>query len=397
MKLFRFAATGAFSGFLALALSSTALAQDIDAVLERFRQVVAEQGSTIDWESSADFTAPDGRGGVELEGVTITTGDAPVEIDTLQLIAISEVSEGYRIENIVMPRYEHSEDEGEAIITDVSLDGVVLSPEGQENALGTTFFYDGLRVGELTLSSEGSEVFSLSGLTVSLMMPEGSDGMVFQGEAESFQASLAQAEDPAVREAAEAMGYSEITGSLAIAGSWTPESGELTLSQYDLTVDDAGTLGITMEIGGYTTEFLQSLREVQAQMAASPDADNSAQGLAILGLMQQLTFTTARIDFTDDSLTERVLQYVADSQGSTPSAVANQAKALVPFAMMQLNNQELTQMVTAAVNSFLDNPGSLSIIAQPANAVPFAMIMAGAMSAPQALPQQLGVRVIANE
>ena len=45
--------------------------------------------------------------------------------------------------------------------------------------------------------------------------------------------------------------------------------------------------------------------------------------------------------------------------------IANQAKAIVPFLMAQLNNPELTTEVTAAVGKFLDDPKSLEIAAEP--------------------------------
>jgi hypothetical protein len=193
------------------------------------------------------------------------------------------------------------------------------------------------------------------------------------------------------------MGYQQLAGFLEMAGSWNQTDGHLALSQFDINVEDAGTFGISLDLGGYTPELMASLRKLQAQMAANPDGDNSAAGIAMLGLLQQMTFQSARIEFTDDSLTSRALDLVASQQGAKPADVANQAKALVPFAMMQLNNPELTQMVTQAVSSFLDNPQNLAIIAQPPAPIPFALIAAGAMGAPQTLPQQLGVKVVANE
>ena len=53
-------------------------------------------------------------------------------------------------------------------------------------------------------------------------------------------------------------------------------------------------------------------------------------------------------------------------------------------------------MVTEAVNTYLDNPGNLTISAEPENPVPFPMIMGAAMGAPNTLPDVLGVTVEAN-
>ncbi|TIX49334.1 MAG: hypothetical protein E5V33_30185, partial [Mesorhizobium sp.] len=148
----------------------------------------------------------------------------------------------------------------------------------------------------------------------------------------------------------------------------------------------------------YTLDFIKSLQEMQKKMAAQPEgADNSAQGMAMLGLLQQLSFNSASIRFDDDSLTNKVLDYVGKQQGMSGKDIANQAKAIVPFGMAQLNNPELTAEVTAAVGKYLDDPKSLEISAEPPAAVPFALIMAGAMSNPLDLPKTLGVKVKANE
>jgi hypothetical protein len=132
-------------------------------------------------------------------------------------------------------------------------------------------------------------------------------------------------------------------------------------------------------------------------MADEPaGADNSAQGLAMLGLMQQLTFHGAKIRLDDDSLTGRVLDYFAEQQGMKAEDIANQAKAIIPFLTAQLNNPELSGQITAALNAFLDDPQSLEIKAAPAAPVPFALIAAGGMTAPLELPKTLGVSVSAN-
>ena len=118
----------------------------------------------------------------------------------------------------------------------------------------------------------------------------------------------------------EALGYQHINGYFEMAGSWQPTDGRMGLTQYDISVENAGTLGMTFDLGGYTPDFVKSIQEMQKKMAAQPaGADNSAQGLAMLGLMQQLTFNGASIRFDDDSLTGKVLEFVAKQQGQKPA------------------------------------------------------------------------------
>jgi len=72
-------------------------------------------------------------------------------------------------------------------------------------------------------------------------------------------------------------------------------------------------------------------------------------------------------------------------------------KGMTPLMLAQYNVPELQNMVSAAVNTYLDKPGSFTITAEPANAVPFPMIMGAAMGAPNTLPKVLGVKVTAND
>ncbi|MGO4839515.1 hypothetical protein AB4144_45450, partial [Rhizobiaceae sp. 2RAB30] len=184
-----------------------------------------------------------------------------------------------------------------------------------------------------------------------------------------------------------------LNGSFELAGSWQPTDGRLALDQYDITVDKAGTLGLTFDIGGYTPDFINSMQDMQKKMAET-GGDASSQGLAMLGLLQQLTFNSTSIRFDDDSLTGKVLDYVAAQQNAKPADIANQAKALLPFMLATLNNPEFTTQATQAVTTYLDGPKSLQISAEPSAPVPFAVIMAGAMSSsPQDLVKTLGVSI----
>jgi len=238
----------------------------------------------------------------------------------------------------------------------------------------------------------------MDGLNIQITPPADGKAMEFSGTTKAFNADLTLVDDPKSKEAIDALGYQQISGNFALAGSWQPSDGKMELSKYDITVDNAGTLGLTFSLGGYTTDFIKSLQAMQKKMAEQPEgADNSAQGMAMLGLLQQLSFNSASIRFTDASLTNKVLEFAGKQQGMSAKDIANQAKAIVPFGMSQLNNPELTAQVSAAVGKFLDDPKSLEISAQPPSSVPFALIMAGAMSNPLDLPKTLGVTVKANE
>ena len=125
--------------------------------------------------------------------------------------------------------------------------------------------------------------------------------------------------------------------------------------------------------------------------------DESAKGLAMLGLLQQLNFISMSIRFDDSSITGRALDYAAKQAGQDRAAIINQTKGVLPFALAQLKDPDFAQKVTEAASAYLDNPKSLEIKAAPPAPVPFAILAATGSTTPEALIKQLNVTVTANQ
>ena len=374
--------TLATAGLLAALAPLPAFAQSADEVAARLKAMFEKQGVQATWDNVSGSGSS-----VMLQGVAMSVPgeEEGVQIGDLDLENVSQDGETIVIGTLSMPTYSFSSEGVEIDMSDMSISGLRLPPQDMADPMNEIAVYDSADIGSLNVSYGGMDVFTLQQLHTEMT---GGDGTpyAFSGAAERFSADLSAVEDPKTKE-----------GTVEMAGTWEPESGRLALDQYDISIDNAGTLGLTFEITGYTPQFIAALRETQAKMAETEGQDQSAQGMAMLGLMQQLNLHGATLRFDDDTLTRKVLQYFADQQGAKPADIANQAKAVLPFAMMQIGNPALTTEVSAAVNAFLDNPESLEIRVAPANPLPFAMIAASAMTAPQSLPQQLGVGVAANE
>jgi hypothetical protein len=385
----------AISTFLLTIPFHAAYAQDANAVAERFKKVLADQNINLAWKGvSGDASS------LVLEGVTFTPASQAqaVALGNVTLDGVTEQDGGYRIETISTEPYSFTQEGAKIDISAATFSGVTLPPEGETDPVASMMMYDGMDLANVSVTMADKTVFAMDGLSFEVTPPADGKALEFTGSAEKFTADLSMAEDPQAKKVIEALGYQTISGNFEMAGSWQPTDGRMGLTQYDITVDDAGTFGFTFDLGGYTPAFLKSLQELQKKMAEQPaGADNSAQGLAVLGLMQQLTFHTANIRFDDDSLTGKVLDYVAKQQNMKPEDIANQAKAIVPFLTAQLNNPELSAEITAAVTKFLDDPKSIEIDAAPTAPVPFALIAAGAMATPLDLPKTLGVSVTAND
>ena len=383
------------SAFVIMAAATSAWTQDANAVADRFKQLMSQQGMELTWTAvNGDASA------FTLEGVKLTTAGSPdsIELGNIHMEGVSEDAGGYRIETVSSDAYTRTHEGATVEISPLKLTGVRLPAPGATGPLANLVFYEAAALSSLNVKIGDKTAFSMQNLNAAVTEPAEGKPMEFSGGLERFTADLTLVEDPQSKATIEALGYQTISGSMELAGSWQPTDGRMGFSQYDITVDDAGTFGMTFDVGGYTPDFIKSLQEMQKQMAAQPEgADNSAQGLAMLGLMQQLTFQTATLRWDDDSLTNRVIDYVAGMQKMKPDDIRNQAKAIVPFMTAQLNNPELSSAITAAVTKFLDDPKSLEITAAPAAPVPFAQIMAAGMANPLDLTKTLSVAVTANE
>jgi hypothetical protein len=384
----------AFSTFLLTLPLNAAFAQDA-AVADRLKAALAVQGVDITWTGVTGDNSS-----MVLQGVSVKPAaeKEALPIGDVKLEGVTEANGGFDVATITTSAFEHSKDGVTLNLTPFVIHDANIPAEGATGPLGSMMIYKSAELENLTVKVADKTAFSVDGVAVEITPPADGKAMEFSATTEKFNADLTLVDDAKSKEAIDALGYQNISGNIEIGGTWQPSDGKMDLSKYDISVENAGTLGMTFGLGGYTVDFVKSMQEMQKKMAAQPEgADNSAQGMALLGLLQQLSFNGASVRFDDDSLTGKVLEYVGKQQGMSGKDIANQAKAIVPFGMAQLNNPELTAEVTAAVSKYLDDPKSLEISAEPPAAVPFALIMAGAMSNPLDLPKTLGVHVKANE
>jgi len=73
------------------------------------------------------------------------------------------------------------------------------------------------------------------------------------------------------------------------------------------------------------------------------------------------------------------------------------AEAMIPAAIGQYVKPEFAKQVAGEVAKFIQDPKSIEISAEPAQPVPFMSVGMSAMSAPQNIPDDLGITVTANE
>ena len=395
--------TLAFSSVLFMLPFDPAFGQDASQVAERLKVLSKQQGMDLSWNSVSGDSSE-----MILEGVTIKPVDEKdaLPIGRIVLNGVSEGSSGYLIETLTTSPFSKS---GDGVAVDVSalvMSGLRLpAPDATDPMASIVVAYDRMELASMSVDVGGKRAFALEGLGFEMTAPESGRPMEFSGAAEKFSFDLTLIDDPQYKGIVQALGYDTVNGYLEMAGSWQPEDGRWSLSQYDVSFENVGTFGTTLDFGGFTPDVVKSIRDLSAKMAEAGDgADSTASQMAMLGLLQQVTFNSVSLRFDDASLTNKAIGLVAQMQGQKPADIVNMAKASVPFAMMTLNSPDLTAEVSSAVNTYLDDPKSIEIAAEPDAPVPFAMIMATAMSNPNdvsvtanALWKMLGLKVRANQ
>ena len=253
--------------------------------------------------------------------------------------------------------------------------------------------------GPVTVTVKGKQVFSMEGSEANITKQESDAGFDFDATLSAIKADLSGVEDPKAKDAIEKLGLKTLDGEMTMKGSWELASGNVALEEYAFDFANVGRLALAVDFSGYTLAFMKSMQEAVKAQDANPNKEQAdqAMGLAMMGLVQQLTFNSASIRFDDATITKRVLDYIGSQQGVTGDQLAQSLKGMVPLMMAQLNVPELQNQVSTAVNTYLDGPKSLTIAAEPEKPVPFPMIIGAAMGAPNTVPSVLGVKVTAND
>ena len=335
---------------------------------------------------------------VTLSDVTLDNRDGEdIEIGAVVFEGVAaEDDGGYTVREAIFPDIDVAEDDIRFTARDMTLSGIDIPGEADpEDPIDGILFYQQARIGPLAVTYEDEPAFSLNETVIDVTRRSDGSGVDTMMRMEGMAANLAQVEDPRSRQVIEAMDLEVVTGRMNITAGWDIESGEIDISDYAIDLDDIGRLVLLFSFSGYTPEFATALQETQSNLAENGNDDMA--GMAMLGLMQQLTFNSASIRFEDSSITRRVLNYVGEQQGVDGEQMAQAVKGMLPLMLAQLQNPEFQRQISEAVGAYLEDPRSLTIETNPEEPLPFMEIIAAGSAAPQTLPEVLDLEVRAND
>ena len=384
------------SGAAFLSLATSAFALDGQDLLKKLNAAYIAQGGTL----VAD--------GVDVDDTTVTLKNAsfkPAAGDALKIgdITMTGVEEdedgGYYIEEAAFPDINVSEEGTTISASDMKLGGISIPADATGDGVDSMLLYETAHTGPFKVSKDGKDIFSLGQTDMNLTLREDESGFDFDGAFKNMKADLTDAPDPQYKEGIEKLALEHVNGDITMKGAWDLGPGTIDISEFAFDVTNVGRLNLAFKISGYTPAFMKSLQEAAKASEANPNKEEAQQalGLAMLGLLQQLSFNSAEVRFDDASITKRALDYAGSKQNMTGKQMGDALKAMAPLAVAQLNVPELQNAISAAVNTYLDDPKSFAVSAAPAQAVPFPTIMGAAMGAPNTLPNVLGVKITANQ
>ncbi len=347
-------------------------------------------------------------GSIEVDGSTVTLTNSRFELGgtqgsmplgTIEMEGVEENGGGYTIETVTFDNIDVKQDKAQITASDISMTGVAVPADVNGDTLASVLIYDEAEIGPVEVKVDGKNVFSLGSTKLTSEISEDDKSVGFDVQVADIKGDLSSIQDPKAKQTVSDLGITSLNGKISMVGSWEMERGTLAVEEYAFDFADVGRLDMAFSLSGYTLDFVRSANETARAMEANPNKEEAQQAanLAMLGLMQRLTFNSAKIRFEDAGITNKALDVAGKQQNTTGDQMAQMLKAMTPMVLAQYNVPELQNMLSQAVNTYLDKPGSFTVTAQPAAAVPFPMVMGAAMGAPNTLPEVLGVKVTAND
>ena len=391
---------------LTVIFAGSAYALDGNDVAKRLQARFEEQGVKVEF------------GKVDTDGTTVTLRDTKVDFKSSELgtlpagdIVLKDVAEdgkgGYTAETATLQDIEKKDDKSTFVMKGIEIGKLHLAADDEQDPVVKMMYYQTIKADSITVSEDGQEMVSLKDLYAnSSPYTKGSPISVSFGvksidlDIEKMDAMRKQAEAAADGEATPNpmidLGYKKLNMVVTSTAAWEPEKGDFSIDKMEFDVKDVGKIDTTMKLGGYDVKFIKAVQQATAELNANKE-NSDAAGMAMLGLIQQLSVSDMSIRYDDASLTPKLLEYYGKQQGISKDDMVNQIKGIAPIMVGYLGHADFAMQATTAINTYFDDPKSLTLAAKPQAPVSFALIAATATADPKKLLDLLAVKLTANQ
>jgi hypothetical protein len=394
----------AFSVLALLATAPAALALDAN-------DLAAKLIATYSYALPADAKITFGNGtvsgsNVSFDGISFTdkngTQSLPVK---LQFNNVQEGADGsYTADSLSLPDVDYSS-EGNGLSIKNIIFKQILIPAKPEGMVGATRVYGSVSAGPIALTVDGVKVLSVDSIGVNnSFKPSQADPNLTQidtaGSTAGLTIDLTGIKDKETLAQAKMLGLETITAKLLEQASWTFKDGHLAIAEVSADADKIGKLKFSLDVTGYTPEFLQNLSDAGKSFAASQsggDAGASQAGIAsLMAAAQNLFLNSISLRFDDASITGKLLDMM--SAGAPRDAFVD---ALVSSIAEQSGSDnslppDMVKLMQAAARAYLTDPHSIEVRLAPKT--PLGVLgITGAVMAPVDLANQIGLQVLVND
>ena len=278
-------------------------------------------------------------------------------------------------------------------VANISFSGVDVPTTFDVEPMAWAKVYDDISIEGVSAARGGNPFLSWDTLTATVS-DAGQSVIESKSRLDNLFLDLEQAPnaDPAQIQALKDLGYAQLRVNAVGDGSYDVQSGRVAVDQVRLDIADFAELSMSYVMTGYTPEVARTVNQLSAgQQPGQPP--NLGQ---LFGVLSQLKLEKLDVALKDDSGTRKILDYVAQQQGTTGDQVANMAPIMISAAMRQIQAPEFTKEVSDAVATYLQNPGTLTVSVNPDQSPTFSQIAQAALQSPKFVIDLLKVKVEAT-
>eukprot|EP01013_Petalomonas_cantuscygni_P011190 TRINITY_DN24538_c0_g1_i1.p2 TRINITY_DN24538_c0_g1~~TRINITY_DN24538_c0_g1_i1.p2 ORF type:complete len:414 (+),score=125.05 TRINITY_DN24538_c0_g1_i1:225-1466(+) len=397
----------AASGAPAFALDTDDLMTKLQAVTEKQSNVTftydsVEEGSDGSVTISGMEFAPVAGAGVD--------GDefkqkAPI---TLNLEDVQENADGsYMIGKSMASDMSFTVEDAEIAIALYTETNIHVPASADLSVLSGWGYGESTEVKDISVTFDGDKLLTIDDASSKQSFNEARTRADYLGNVTGIALDLSQLDDlkPDARATLEELGLLQTTSTFTVSGNWDLESGDFDVATYSLATENVGTLDFGMQLTGVTLETLETLQKISEiaqseqdapEEGAPADQENPYQA-ELMQLGQTIGVSGLSIRFTDDSITNRLIQTIAKEKNISTDALIAEWKGQMTAGLAGLEMPDLAASVSSAVDAYLANPQNFSVSIKPQMQMPvLAVVMAGA-AAPKAIPQLLNLEIKANQ
>ncbi len=372
-----------------------------EALVNKYQELAKSKGMSFTY----DNLAQEGDGSFTLYGISLNFAgvEDPVKIKSITLSEVKELTGiGLSAEliNLIGLSWDGRNKGGQEVVITLGsgkMEGFYFPDPSDLQAPLFIFERYALEVNEIAVSIDGNSAIEIPSAVSEFIGTQ--NFLQYDGTVQIANIDInpdAIPDGGKLRQQLSILGYDALDLSIDVAASWNLETGDLSLSKYEVAAANIGAIDFQINFGGYTHTFAKELRAIDAEIQALPADQRIVASQKVMGHMSNLTVDSMTISFRDDSITDKVVALQAQAMGQPPENMKAILPSMLSGALAGLQKPELAAKIVTAAEAFLASPGTISISANPDAPVAMSELVGLAMSVPAVLIDRLKLDVQAR-